>query len=88
MPIKESPNTALEITFTTIAMARAITNLHIAITTAAATAPAPALIAAPQEPILAPAGGQYIATTTATIIIMAPRIYPTYFFHLLCISPY
>ena len=44
-------------------MARAITNLHIAITTAAATAPIPAVSPAPKEPKPAPAGGQYIATS-------------------------
>ena len=67
MPIKESPNTALEITFITIAMARAITNLHIAITTAATIPPiAPPIRPLPTEPILAPAGGQYIDTTIAT----------------------
>ena len=62
-------------------MARAITNLHIAITMVANTPPP--MSALPTEPILAPAGGQYIATTIATTIIMAPRMYPTNFFHLL-----
>ena len=65
-------------------MARAITILHIATTTAATIPPiAPPISPLPTEPKPAPAGGQYIDTTIATIIIMAPRMYPTHFFHFL-----